>query len=209
MVLSNIKKNTIYIAVVIVLVVISLIAASLAKELHVTRVRLVEDLRIIESLKSDKETLLEHAEELSRQLIELQEKLIEIEDKQNSNDEDIQSLKDKVSFLPENMKIDRKINTVVTAYTVDTCGKKPGDRAYGITATGTKATVGRTVAVDPRLIPLGSYIYIPQFASYPNKGIFKAEDTGVPGLFGVDVLVQDLSTAYKIGRSIKEVYVLK
>ena len=42
----------------------------------------------------------------------------------------------------------------------------------GITYTGTKATVGRTVAVDPAVIPLGSWLYI------QGIGWRCAEDTG-------------------------------
>jgi 3D (Asp-Asp-Asp) domain-containing protein len=42
----------------------------------------------------------------------------------------------------------------------------------GITFTGTQATVGRTVAVDPVFIPLGSWLYIQGF------GWRRAEDTG-------------------------------
>jgi 3D (Asp-Asp-Asp) domain-containing protein len=53
-----------------------------------------------------------------------------------------------------------------TFYTKE-CGT--GD---GITYTGTKATVGRTVAVDPVFIPLGSWLYIEGF------GWRRAEDTG-------------------------------
>ena len=46
---------------------------------------------------------------------------------------------------------------------------------YGdpITYTGTVPKVGHTIAVDPKVIPLGSRVYIPQF----NK-IFIAEDCG-------------------------------
>lgn len=39
------------------------------------------------------------------------------------------------------------------------CGKDPADPWYGITATGTKATEGRTIAVDPKVIPYGSVVY--------------------------------------------------
>lgn len=39
------------------------------------------------------------------------------------------------------------------------CGKEPGDPWYGITATGTKATEGRTIAVDPKVIGYGSVVY--------------------------------------------------
>ena len=39
------------------------------------------------------------------------------------------------------------------------CGKDPSDPWYGITATGTKATEGRTIAVDPKVIGYGSVVY--------------------------------------------------
>ena len=39
------------------------------------------------------------------------------------------------------------------------CDKDPADPWYGITATGTKATEGRTIAVDPKVIPYGSVVY--------------------------------------------------
>lgn len=49
--------------------------------------------------------------------------------------------------------------------------KNPGDRGYGITATGTIATPGRTIAVDPKVIPYGSKVII-------NGHTYIAEDTG-------------------------------
>lgn len=49
-----------------------------------------------------------------------------------------------------------------TAYSADyeCCGKTPDDPLYGITATGTVATEGRTIAVDPSVIPYGTTVYI-------------------------------------------------
>lgn len=48
----------------------------------------------------------------------------------------------------------------------------------GITASGTKVKAGRTIAVDPSVIPLGSVVavYIPSAKQY--SGIYLAEDTG-------------------------------
>ena len=40
------------------------------------------------------------------------------------------------------------------------CGKSPSHPYYGITATGTIATPGRTIAVDPRKIPYGTKVII-------------------------------------------------
>jgi 3D (Asp-Asp-Asp) domain-containing protein len=68
-----------------------------------------------------------------------------------------------------------------TAYdlTVASCGKRPSHPEYGITRSGTKAVAGRTVAVDPDTIPLGSKLFI----KFPLKykyldGYYIAEDTG-------------------------------
>ena len=61
----------------------------------------------------------------------------------------------------------------VTAYCCckDCCGKNPTHPAYGITKSGTTATEGRTIAVDPSVIPLGSTVYL-------NDIPYTAEDTG-------------------------------
>ncbi len=55
----------------------------------------------------------------------------------------------------------RILTMTATAYTnspSDT-GKRPGDPGYGITKSGTVARVGE-VAVDPRVIPLGTRLYV-------------------------------------------------
>ncbi len=57
----------------------------------------------------------------------------------------------------------------VTAYCA--CRQCCGSYANGITASGTKATAGRTIAVDTSVIPLGSSVNI-------NGHIYTAEDTG-------------------------------
>ena len=63
---------------------------------------------------------------------------------------------------------------IATAYCIcyDCCGKTPEHPAYGITASGTKATPGRTVAVDINKIPLGSTVIV------NGNEYYVAEDTG-------------------------------
>ncbi|WP_316245496.1 ubiquitin-like domain-containing protein [Gorillibacterium timonense] len=65
-------------------------------------------------------------------------------------------------------------NVTLTAYSagVESTGKNPGDSGYGITRTGTKVTEGRTISVDPNVIPLGWWVYI------EGVGYRRAEDTG-------------------------------
>lgn len=58
-----------------------------------------------------------------------------------------------------------------TAYAYCACTKCCGKWARGITASGTTATEGRTIAVDPDVIPLGTHVYV-------NGREYIAEDTG-------------------------------
>ena len=64
----------------------------------------------------------------------------------------------------------------------------------GITATGTTATVGRTIAVDPSVIPYGTQVYIEGY------GLRYAEDCG-GGVKGnqIDILVDTHSEALALG----------
>lgn len=75
----------------------------------------------------------------------------------------------------------KKLFMIASAYDLSykSCSKTREHPAYGITYTGTRATFGRTIAVDPAVIPLGSKVYI----SFPEKykhmdGVYIAEDTG-------------------------------
>jgi uncharacterized protein YabE (DUF348 family)/3D (Asp-Asp-Asp) domain-containing protein len=65
-------------------------------------------------------------------------------------------------------------NVTLTAYSAGpaSTGKSRDDPGYGVTATGTRVQEGRTIAVDPRVIPLGWWVYI------EGIGFRRAEDTG-------------------------------
>lgn len=67
--------------------------------------------------------------------------------------------------------------------------------ANGKTSIGRNPIVGRTIAVDPKVIPYGSRVFIPGF------GWRVAEDTGAQ-IKGnrIDVLVENEEKAYKLGR---------
>lgn len=84
----------------------------------------------------------------------------------------------------------------LTAYTAgpESTGKAPGHPAYGITATGAKAREGVTIAVDPKVIPIGSRVYI------EGIGYRTAQDVG-GAIKGnrIDVFMNDLSEARKFG----------
>lgn len=89
------------------------------------------------------------------------------------------------------------IKVTATAYTSgpESTGKRPGHPQYGITFTGTRAREGRTIAVDPRRIPLGSRVYIHEL-----RETRYAEDTG-GAIRGnrIDMFMDDLSQALQWG----------
>lgn len=90
-----------------------------------------------------------------------------------------------------------------SAYTASSCGKSPSHPAYGITATGTRAAKG-TVAVDPKVIPLGTRLYVEGY------GYAVASDTG-GAIKGnrIDLYFNTTSECYGFGRRSVKVYVLE
>lgn len=73
-----------------------------------------------------------------------------------------------------------------------------------LTATGTTLTEGRTIAVDPSVIPLGSRVFIEGY------GVFIAEDTG-GAIKGnkIDIAVSTHERANELGVQYANVYLLK
>ena len=98
-----------------------------------------------------------------------------------------------------------------SAYTAgyESTGKKPGDPYYGITKSGTQVRPG-VVAVDPKVIPLGSRLYIESMDGKVSYGIAYAEDTG-SSIKGnkIDIYFENLADAKRFGRRQLKVYVLK
>ncbi|MBY1123906.1 3D domain-containing protein, partial [Clostridioides difficile] len=87
----------------------------------------------------------------------------------------------------------KNMRVVATAYT-----------GHSITATGTKPKWG-TIAVDPKVIPYGTKVYIPQFDM-----VFTAEDCG-GAIKGnkIDIYMNDSKTVYNWGRKTIDIRILK
>jgi len=93
----------------------------------------------------------------------------------------------------QNLRFSRSLTVVATAYT------HTGNRTYS----GTVPKVG-TVAVDPRVIPLGSQLYVEGY------GLGRALDVG-SAIKGnrIDVFLETEQQAQKWGRKTVKVYVLE
>jgi 3D (Asp-Asp-Asp) domain-containing protein len=90
--------------------------------------------------------------------------------------------------------------TKITHYCIckKCCGKDPDHPAYGITASGAEAKPYVTVAVDPKLIPLGSDVLVDYGGGVIQA--YLAQDTG-SGVNGshIDLCVEDHQTAINLG----------
>jgi 3D (Asp-Asp-Asp) domain-containing protein len=101
--------------------------------------------------------------------------------------------------LPENLEevtVLQVLQSTLTAYTAgyESTGKTPSHPAYGVTRSGTMVEEGRTVAVDPAVIPFGTRVYI------DGIGFRTAEDTG-RAITGsrLDVFIESLEEARSFG----------
>lgn len=83
------------------------------------------------------------------------------------------------------------------------CEKCCGAQSTGLTKSGTTVTEGRTIAVDPKVIPLGSRVYIDGY------GVFIAEDIGSAIKENkIDIAVGNHEQALKLGIDEATVYLV-
>ncbi len=112
----------------------------------------------------------------------------DIEDKKKEETKEIESEVKAVSYRelaennpPEEYK--QVIEATATAYCLcqKCCGKSPSSPGYGVTASGLKIIPGtgmKVIAVDPKVIPLGSKVYVQGLNGAWDYGYAVAGDTG-------------------------------
>lgn len=134
-----------------------------------------EAVQTVQTLKQETNTLKEEKSSIVEEKTQVENELEFVR-------EENQRLQEEVS-----RRASREFNVVVTGYdlSVQSCGKYPGSPGYGITASGV-SLVGhslesaRAIAVDPRMIPLGSKVRLrfndPEWQHL--NGIYTAVDTG-------------------------------
>lgn len=118
--------------------------------------------------------------------------------------------RDTINTSRGNTRYKKSVTMEATAYDLSfaSTGKRPGDRYYGITASGTRARPG-CVAVDPRVIPLGTKLYIESLDGTKDYGFAVAEDTG-GAIKGnrVDLFFKSATDVRNFGRRNVKVYIL-
>ncbi|WP_372011388.1 3D domain-containing protein [Paenibacillus chitinolyticus] len=122
--------------------------------------------------------------------------------------DDVESMEvnDKTTKNKEIKNISTNKTFQITAYTnnFESTGKNPGDKYYGVTASGQKTKEGVTVAC-PKSMPFGTQIYIPYF-----DNTYTCTDRGGAIKEGrLDVFMSSESKAVKFGRRKLEVQIIE
>lgn len=110
----------------------------------------------------------------------------------------------------ETVRYKKVMNMRATSYTAsfEDTGKHPGDPGFGITYTGMKVRRG-VIAVDPKVIPLGTRVYVEGVGSTPDYGFAIAADIG-GAIKGdkIDLYFDDAGTVRRWGIRKVKVYIL-
>lgn len=156
--------------------------------------------------KEDNETLKKELSDSEKSVKSLREELSKKNRVETTKSNSVASTKSTTVSKPKSTnksgyKNWRKISVEATGYSL--IADEMGSDGTPSTATGTYPTAGRTIAVDPSVIPYGTEVYIPAMG-----GVYKAEDTG--GMIRgnkIDIYMSHGDIARKWGRQQIEIFV--
>jgi len=171
----NKSKNIIMIIFIIFLLVWTRIVIKLEHEKEEITKQKAELETIIQDLQNDKA-------DLKNTVLKLQKKVQSLE---KNKQELIEKKKERMMVSTTRGQSRRTNIFTATAYDLSfaSCGKEPSHPQYGITTSGVdlkgKSLKDKLIAVDPKVIKLGSLVYIEFFEPYEHlTGYYTAVDTG-------------------------------
>lgn len=159
---------------------------------------------------------LEHEQsKMKDDLNKIEVKIQESEDRLRQRfDREIKGIEEQIKRIKQAKQVKEKYKNnyvysfegVVTAYSPyeESTGKSPDDPDFKVTASGTIATQGRTIATDKRF-PFGTLVKIEGF-----NNIFVVQDRGkkIKGN-RVDVYFDSVKEAIKFGKQKRKIYIIK
>lgn len=103
----------------------------------------------------------------------------------------------------KNVYGEQQYKTTEYSLSIESCNKNPTHELYGITYSGKRVRENYTVAVDPKVIPLGTWIII-------DGHIYQAMDTG-SGVRGrhIDIYVADDGQARRYGVQYNKIVIMR
>ena len=106
------------------------------------------------------------------------------------------------------------MNVTATAYCIcqKCCGKSPNSPGYGVTASGLRIIPGtgmKVIAVDPKVVKLGTHVYVEGLNGAPDYGYAIAADTGgAIKNMKIDLYFDSHADTIKWGRRKVNLYIL-
>lgn len=191
------KVNKIIIILLVCLtIMLSACTAELKEELALTQNELYENKEILEQIANELDVTKEELLTETNRANELNESLNDANlmlEEANAMIDELKSNEYKLVYIGN-----YKLTHYCTEKREHICGT-----GTGLTATGTKVTAGRSIAVDPSVIPYGSKVYIEGY------GWRVAEDCG-GGVDGkhIDIAVESHSQALSMGTKTGGVWLL-
>lgn len=137
-----------------------------------------------------------------QELIEIEQELEELKKINEELNQEIDKLENQLHEVEEEVDNLFGFNAKVTAYAPYESKGLCSDGNPNVTATGTTPTEGRTIAVDPDVIPYGSQVHI------EGEGVFIAEDAG-SAIRGerIDIMFDSREDALNFGRQERKIIV--
>ena len=145
-------------------------------------IKLEHEKEEITKQKTELETIIQ---DLQNDKVDLKNTVLKLQEEVQSKQELIDAQKERTMISPTRGQSSRTNIFIATAYDLSfaSCGKEPSHPQYGISASGVdlkgKSLEDRFIAVDPKVIKLGSVVHIEFFEPYQHlTGYYTAVDTG-------------------------------
>ena len=145
-------------------------------------IKLEHEKEEITKQKTELETIIQ---DLQNDKVDLKNTVLKLQEEVQSKQELIDAQKERTMISPTRGQSSRTNIFIATAYDLSfaSCGKEPSHPQYGISASGVdlkgKSLDDKFIAVDPKVIELGSLVHIEFFEPYQHlTGYYTAVDTG-------------------------------
>mgnify|MGYP002620312612 CR=1 FL=1 len=206
---KSLKKTLLCTALIVTPIVYTYnVNQDLHKELNNLKIQNKKQQEIIKQFERKQSKMKDNLKEIEIKIQESEDRL------RQRFDREIEGIEDQIKRIKQTKQVKEKYKNnyiysfegVVTAYSPyeESTGKSPDDPDFKVTASGTIATQGRTIAMDKRF-PFGTLVKIEGF-----NEVFRVEDRGskIKGN-RIDLYFENVDDAIKFGKQKRKIYILK
>ena len=200
---KSLKKTLLCTALIVTPIVYTYnVNQDLHKELNNLKIQNKKQQEIIKQFERKQSKMKDNLKEIEIKIQESEDRL------RQRFDREIKGIEEQIKQLKEKYKNNYiySFEGIVTAYSPyeESTGKSSDDPDFKVTASGTIATQGRTIAMDKKF-PFGTLVKIEGF-----NEVFRVEDRGskIKGN-RIDLYFENVEDAVKFGKQKRKIYVIK